>query len=88
MIELLVNIDVDNLETAAAFYKEAFSLTVGRRFGAFGVELLGASSRLYLLAKEPESQASPTTDQKRFYQPVDEVGRLGLPGAVRAWPGT
>jgi hypothetical protein len=24
----------------------------------------------------------------KAYQPVDEVGRLGLLGAVRAWPGT
>jgi hypothetical protein len=33
------------------------------------------------------ASARPDT-AKAFYQPVDEVGRLGLPGAVRAWPGT
>jgi predicted enzyme related to lactoylglutathione lyase len=67
MTELLVNIDVDDLEKAVAFYGEAFGLTVGRRFGALGVALLGGSSPLYVLVKDPGTQASPTTDQKRFY---------------------
>ena len=41
MPDLLVNIDVDDLPKAIAFYSDAFGLTVGRRFGAMGVELLG-----------------------------------------------
>jgi len=45
-----VNIDVNDLATAVTFYCSAFELTVGRRFGADGVELLGASSSIYLRA--------------------------------------
>ncbi len=40
MPDLLVNIDVDDLEKAIAFYSCAFDLKVGRRFGAAGVEML------------------------------------------------
>jgi predicted enzyme related to lactoylglutathione lyase len=67
MPELLVNIDVDDLDKAVAFYRGAFGLTVGRRFGAFAVELLGASSAIYLLVKAPGTQTSPATDQRRDY---------------------
>jgi predicted enzyme related to lactoylglutathione lyase len=51
MSELLVNIDVDDLERAEAFYIEALGLRAGRRFGVDGVELLGANARVYLLVK-------------------------------------
>jgi predicted enzyme related to lactoylglutathione lyase len=67
MAELLVNIDVADLDKAIRFYGDAFGLTVGRRFGAFGVEMLGASSALYLLVKPAGSQAAPGFDQKRDY---------------------
>jgi predicted enzyme related to lactoylglutathione lyase len=67
MIELLVNIDVDDLETAIDFYRRAFGLRVGRRFGDFGVELLGASSAMYLLVKEAGTQASEATRDERRY---------------------
>ena len=66
-IELLVNIDVDDLERAAAFYTATFALTPGRRFGADGLELLGASSRLYLLVKPGGSPAVRSTNQRRDY---------------------
>ena len=58
-LELLVNIDVDDLERAVAFYTTALPLRVGRRFGDGGVELLGASSALYLLAKPAGSEGAP-----------------------------
>jgi predicted enzyme related to lactoylglutathione lyase len=67
MAELLVNIDVDDLDKAVAFYGDALGLTVGRRLGAFAVELLGASSAIYLLVKDSVTQASPTIDQRRDY---------------------
>jgi predicted enzyme related to lactoylglutathione lyase len=51
MMQILVNIDVDDLTRAVDFYTRAFELTVGRRMGADFVELLGASSALYLLVK-------------------------------------
>ncbi len=48
---VLVNIDVDDLAKAVDFYGRVFGLSVGRRFGPDGVEMLGASSAIYLLVK-------------------------------------
>jgi predicted enzyme related to lactoylglutathione lyase len=66
-MQLLVNIDVDDLARAISFYCSAFDLTAGRRFGVDGVELLGASSAIYLLVKAEGSTPSPFTSQKRTY---------------------
>lgn len=66
-MQLLVNIDVDDIERAVAFYTAAFGLRIGRRFGGDAVELLGASAPLYLLAKAAGSAASPATAQTRDY---------------------
>jgi predicted enzyme related to lactoylglutathione lyase len=54
-IHLLINVDVNDIERATRFYTGAFGLSVGRRFGETIVELLGASSTLYLLSKEAAS---------------------------------
>lgn len=56
-MQLLVNIDVDDLAHAEAFYTTALGLTVGRRFGPSGVELLGVGAPIYLLLKAPGSAA-------------------------------
>jgi predicted enzyme related to lactoylglutathione lyase len=72
-MDLLVNIDVDDLPRAERFYREAFGFTVGRRFGTGGVELLGASSAVYLLEKPPASQGTPSgapRDYRRHWTPV------------------
>lgn len=73
-MELLVNIDVDDLARAEAFYTTAFGLTVGQRFGTDGLALRGASSALYLLAKPAGSRAAPgtaaTRDCARHWTPV------------------
>lgn len=66
-MDLLVNIDVDDLEKAVCFYSAAFGLRVGRRFGTFGVEMLGSSAPIYLLAKEEGTPAADTTLQVRSY---------------------
>ena len=58
-MELLVNMDVPELNKAVAFYTGALGLTVGRRFGEEGVELLGAVSRIYLLAKPAGTTPAP-----------------------------
>jgi predicted enzyme related to lactoylglutathione lyase len=50
-MQVLINIDVDSLAKAVRFYEEAFGLTVGRRFGADGVEMLGGDAPIYLLVK-------------------------------------
>ena len=64
---LLVNIDVDDLHKGIDFYTKAFGLTIGRRFGADAVELLGATSPIYLLAKPNGTVASATSRHLRSY---------------------
>jgi predicted enzyme related to lactoylglutathione lyase len=66
-MELLVNIDVDDLAKAIAFYQQATGLRVGRRFGALGVEMLGTSSPIYLLVKSADTAASTRTSEVRRY---------------------
>lgn len=67
-MNLLVNIDVDDLDKAIQFYTTAFALTVGRRFGIFGVEMLGGTAPIYLLVKAPGTQATLTAAQQRSYE--------------------
>jgi predicted enzyme related to lactoylglutathione lyase len=74
-VKLLVNIDVDDLEKAITFYRSAFDLRLGRRlFGSTVVEMLGASSNVYLLTKPSGSSASPQVslprDYRRHWTPV------------------
>ena len=74
-MQLLANIDVDNLPKATDFYCNALGLKVGRRFGTSGVELLGASSAIYLLEKSAGSAAvtagaAPLRDYSRHWTPV------------------
>lgn len=66
-MKLLVNIDVDDLAKAIAFYREAAGLRVGRRFGSLGVEMLGSSSPIFLLVKSAGTRASTRTDEVRRY---------------------
>jgi catechol 2,3-dioxygenase-like lactoylglutathione lyase family enzyme len=83
-MDLQVNLDVDDLDKAVRFYNSALGLQVGRRLGTFGVEMLGSSVPIYLLAKSPGTAASDTTPQLRNYQRhwtpihldfvVDEIG--------------
>jgi predicted enzyme related to lactoylglutathione lyase len=67
-MDFLVNLDVDDLDKAIHFYAAAFGLKVGRRFGAFGVEMIGGSVPVYLLVKSPGTPASEATTQRRSYQ--------------------
>jgi predicted enzyme related to lactoylglutathione lyase len=66
-MELLVNIDVDDLSKAIAFYQQAAGLRIGRRFGSLGVEMLGSSSPIFLLVKAAGTRASTTTTELRRY---------------------
>jgi predicted enzyme related to lactoylglutathione lyase len=72
-VKLLVNIDVDDLGKATAFYCDGLGLKVGRHFGDW-LELLGASSPIYLLPKKAGSAVSPasrgTRDYARHWTPV------------------
>jgi predicted enzyme related to lactoylglutathione lyase len=67
--DILINIDVDDLDRATAFYTAAFGLQVGRRFAAFAIELTGGTSPIYLLAKAAGTAAGPgpTTVEHRRY---------------------
>lgn len=65
-MNLLVNIDVDDLDKAAAFYCEGLGLRVGRRFDGW-LELVGASSPIYLLPKKAGSPISPVSSAGRDY---------------------
>jgi predicted enzyme related to lactoylglutathione lyase len=67
-MNLLINLDVDDLDKAIRFYTSVFGLTIGRRFGAAGVELLGAPVAIYLLLKESGTPAAPSTTQHRSYE--------------------
>jgi predicted enzyme related to lactoylglutathione lyase len=67
-VDLLVNIDVDDLPKAIAFYEQAAGLRPGRSFGALGVEMLGASSPIYLLLKPSGTKPSPNVDDERHYR--------------------
>lgn len=69
IMQVLVNIDVDDLEKAVEFYQAALPLQLARRlFGATVAELLGASSRIYLLEKRPGSSATSQGHARRCYQ--------------------
>ena len=67
MIGLLVNIDVENLDAATAFYCEALGLRVGRRFEGW-TELVGASASIYLLPKAAGTPVSPCAAESRTYR--------------------
>ncbi len=70
---LLVNIDVDDLDTAVAFYRDALDLKVARRFGGGGAEMVGSSAPIYLLQKKPGTAAfkdGPARDYGRHWTPV------------------
>jgi predicted enzyme related to lactoylglutathione lyase len=66
-MDLLINIDVDDLSKAIAFYERAIGVRVGRRFGAAGVEMLGASSPIYLLVKADGTRSSAASNDLRRY---------------------
>jgi predicted enzyme related to lactoylglutathione lyase len=67
-MDLLVNIDVDDLAKAEAFYTRAFGLRPGRRFGGGFLELVGLAAPIYLLLKAPGTMAAGTTSQPRDYR--------------------
>jgi predicted enzyme related to lactoylglutathione lyase len=67
-LQMIVNIDVDDLEKAIEFYTTALGLRLGRRFFEGSVaEMLGATSRIHLLAKSGGSNAVPDAAAPRRY---------------------
>lgn len=74
-MDVLINIDVDDLDAAVAFYQRGVGLRVGRRlFDGTVIEMLGTSSPIYLLAKasgtRPNAHLSQVRDYRRHWTPV------------------
>jgi predicted enzyme related to lactoylglutathione lyase len=74
-MRVVVNVDVDDLEKAIAFYTIALGLRLGRRlFEGSVAEMLGATSAIHLLSKPFGSAAVPeaalSRDYKRHWTPV------------------
>ena len=65
---VLLNLDVDDIERAVAFYTAAFDLRVGRRFDNGFVELLGAEAPIYLLQKASGTVPFAGAESPRHYQ--------------------
>jgi catechol 2,3-dioxygenase-like lactoylglutathione lyase family enzyme len=63
----LINIDVDDLDRAVAFYTAALGLRIGRKFGRSAVELTDSTSPIYLLKKAAGTAAGPATGDLRRY---------------------
>jgi predicted enzyme related to lactoylglutathione lyase len=68
MARVLINLDVDDIERAVAFYTAALELQVGRRFDGGFVELLGAEAPIYLLQKKGGSPPFAGAEQRRSYE--------------------
>ncbi len=64
---ILINIDVDDLDRATAFYMPLLDLKIGRRFGDGAVELVGGAVPFYLLVKEAGTAASLASGERRRY---------------------
>jgi predicted lactoylglutathione lyase len=66
-MRVLINIDVPDLDAAAAFYQTALGLTLNRVIDDDVAELVGASCVLYLLRKDARSVVSSTATATRQY---------------------
>jgi len=64
---LIVNIDVDDLARAEAFYCAAFGVRRGRRIGWNGVELIGLPAPIWLLLKDSDQPVAPGSELARDY---------------------
>ncbi len=73
-MQLYVNIDVDDVERAIAFYTKGLGLTLARRlFGGAVAEMAGASCLIHLLPKasgSPTAQGKAIRDYGRHWTPV------------------
>jgi predicted enzyme related to lactoylglutathione lyase len=66
-MNLLINIDVDDIVRAEAFYRDAFGLKPARRFGSAGVEMAGGPVLIYLLKKDAGTRPAPGVAAGRSY---------------------
>ncbi|MSP20410.1 MAG: VOC family protein [Alphaproteobacteria bacterium] len=68
-MRFVLNIDVPDIEAGIRFYTDAFGLTLGRRFNAEFVELLGGPVPIYLLQKDARSEPFAHAPSVRSYDP-------------------
>ena len=90
---LLLNLDVPDIAAGEAFYTAALGLSVGRRFGADFVELLGSDAPIYLLKQDEGTSIGPAGGDLRRYERhwtpihpdfvVDDIG-IAIARAVAA----
>jgi predicted enzyme related to lactoylglutathione lyase len=66
-VRILINIDVPQLAPAIKFYCAALGLTHNRNLDDDVAELVGASSVIYLLAKDAGTSASGSSPEARHY---------------------
>lgn len=68
----LINIDVDDLARAEAFYRDAFGLKAARRLGDGVLEMSGAPVPVYLLRKAAGSEGAGGSprDYRRHWTPL------------------
>lgn len=66
-MRIIVNIDVPELAPAIAFYSAALGLQLKRILDDDVAELGGASSLIYLLAKDAEPDSARPAAQRRHY---------------------
>jgi predicted enzyme related to lactoylglutathione lyase len=73
-LQVRVCIDVDDLEKAIVFYRDALGLRLGRRLGSRWAEMLGATSAVDLLAEPagttPVPGSAAVRDYRRHWTPV------------------
>jgi catechol 2,3-dioxygenase-like lactoylglutathione lyase family enzyme len=67
-MEFLLNLDVDDLDKAIRFYRDAFGLKPARRLGGLAVEMVGGPAPIYLLAKASGTPPSSGVPQPRTYR--------------------
>jgi predicted enzyme related to lactoylglutathione lyase len=68
MPTIFLNIDVDDLERATAFYCDGLGFRVGRRLGDDFRELLGAGVPVYFLVKRAHTQPFAGASSGRTYE--------------------
>jgi catechol 2,3-dioxygenase-like lactoylglutathione lyase family enzyme len=77
-VKIIINIDVPELQPAIAFYTAALGLTLSRVLDDDVAELTGAAATIYLLQKDPGTEAFHTRragapvlrDYHRHWTPV------------------